>query len=48
MKTLKQAKYDLVIEKSKNLILKKEINKITISDIAKKIGVGKATIYRYL
>ena len=47
MKTLKQAKYDLVIEKSKNLILKKGINNLTISDIAKEIGVGEATIYRY-
>jgi AcrR family transcriptional regulator len=47
MKTLKQAKYDLVIENSKNLILKKGINNLTITDIAREIGVGEATIYRY-
>jgi len=47
MKTLKQAKYDLVIENIKNLILEKGINTLTITDIAKEIGIGEATIYRY-
>ncbi len=47
MKTLKQAKYDLVLENIKELILEKGLNNLTITDIAKEIGIGEATIYRY-
>ena len=47
MNTLQQAKYDLVISKIKPLMLINGINNLTISDIAKSIQVGEATIYRY-
>lgn len=47
MNTLQQAKYDLVISNIKPLMLEKGINNLKISDIAKSIQVGEATIYRY-
>ncbi len=47
MKSLKQAKYDLVLENIKNIMLRNGINNLTISDIAKELEIGEATIYRY-
>jgi AcrR family transcriptional regulator len=47
MNTLKQAKYNLVISNTKPLMLKKGINNLKISDIAREIKIGEATIYRY-
>jgi AcrR family transcriptional regulator len=46
MKTLKQAKYDMVLESIKTLMLDKGVN-LSISEIAGVIEVGEATIYRY-
>lgn len=47
MSLLKQAKYDLVISKVKPLMFEHGINNLKISDIAKSIEIGEATIYRY-
>lgn len=47
MKTLKQAKYDLVLENIKTLMLERSIFDLSISDIAKALEIGEATIYRY-
>lgn len=47
MKSLQQAKYDLVLENIKQVMLQKGIETLKISDIAKEINVGEATIYRY-
>ncbi len=47
MNVLQQAKYDSVVEKCKPLMLSKGISNLKISDIAKEIKVGEATIYRY-
>lgn len=47
MKTLKQAKYDLVLENIKTLMLEKSMFDLSISDIAKALEIGEATIYRY-
>lgn len=47
MNTLQQAKYDLVVESVKPIMLEKGIHSLKISDIAKAIKVGEATIYRY-
>lgn len=47
LKTLKKAKYDLVLSSIKSLMLEKGINNLKISDIAKEIEIGEATIYRY-
>ncbi|PKL00480.1 MAG: hypothetical protein CVV56_05755 [Tenericutes bacterium HGW-Tenericutes-1] len=47
MTSLQQAKYDLVLENIKSLFLEAGINTFSISDIAKKIEIGEATIYRY-
>ncbi|MBI9009152.1 MAG: TetR/AcrR family transcriptional regulator [Tenericutes bacterium] len=47
MKTLQQAKYDLVLSSIKPLMLENGIVNLKISDIAKEIEVGEATIYRY-
>ncbi len=47
MNTLKKAKYDSVLSYIKPLMLENGINTLKISDIAKKIKIGEATIYRY-
>lgn len=47
MNTLQKAKYDLVVTKTKPLMLEKGINNLKITDIAKHVQVGEATIYRY-
>jgi len=47
MNVLQQAKYDLVIEECKPLMLAKGITALKISDISREIKVGEATIYRY-
>lgn len=47
MKSLQQAKYDLVLENIKTLFLEEGINTLSIADIAKRIEIGEATIYRY-
>lgn len=47
MSLLKQAKTDLVVESVKQIMLEKGINNLKISDIAKELSIGEATIYRY-
>lgn len=47
MNALQQAKYDLVLLKIKDLMLENGIINLKISDIAKRVEVGEATIYRY-
>lgn len=47
MKFLQQVKYDSVLENIKKLMLVKGIDTLSISDIAKEVNVGEATIYRY-
>lgn len=47
MSTLKEAKYELVVSKIKPVMLKHGVGKLKIKDIAKKIEVGEATLYRY-
>lgn len=47
MKTLQEAKYELVVSNTKPLMLETGVNNLKISDIAKTIHVGEATIYRY-
>ena len=45
--SLKQAKFNFVVEVATNLFMQKSINDVTIKDIATEAGVGEATIYRY-
>ena len=45
--SLKEAKFNFVVEVATNLFMQKSINDVTIKDIAEKAGVGEATIYRY-
>lgn len=45
--SLKEAKYNFVVEIATNLFMQRSINDVTIKDIAEKAGVGEATIYRY-
>lgn len=47
MDLLKQAKYNQIIEHVKPMMLKQGINTLKISDIAKNLKIGEATIYRY-
>ncbi len=47
MNALQKAKYDSVVAQIKPLMLQKGISNLKISDIAKEIKVGEATIYRY-
>ena len=45
--SLKEAKFNFVVEVATNLFMQNSINDVTIKDIAQKAGVGEATIYRY-
>ena len=45
--SLKEAKFNFVVEVATNLFMQNSINDVTIKDIALKAGVGEATIYRY-
>ena len=47
MNTIKSATRSLIISNAKELFLLKSINEVTIYDIAKKAGIGEATVYRY-
>lgn len=45
--SLKEAKYNFIVEVATNLFMQKSIGEVTIKDIADKADVGEATIYRY-
>ena len=45
--SLKEAKFNFVVEVATNLFMQNSINDVTIKDIAQKAGVREATIYRY-
>lgn len=45
--SLKEAKYNFVVEVATKLFMQNSISDVTIKDIADKAGVGEATIYRY-
>jgi len=47
MNTLKQAKYEAIINETKKYILDKSLEQVTILDISKSLKIGEATIYRY-
>lgn len=47
MSTLKEAKYEIVVSKIKPIMLKNGVSSLKIRDIAKEVGVGEATLYRY-
>ena len=47
MNKIKDKAKDYIIDEACNLFLEKSISGVTISDIAKKVGVGDATMYRY-
>lgn len=47
MSLIQQKKYELIIEEAKHLFLNHRIESVTISDVAKHLGMGEATLYRY-
>lgn len=47
MATYKDKMNDAIIDSARELFLENSISKVYIADIAKKAGIGEATIYRY-
>lgn len=47
MNKLKEAQQAFIIEEATKLFFTNPINEVTISDIAKDLGIGEATLYRY-
>ena len=47
MNSLQQIKFESVLNSIKDIMLIKGLDTLTISDIAKEIQIGEATIYRY-
>lgn len=47
MNKLKDNTKNFIISESTSLFLENSIQKITMSDIAKNVGIGEATLYRY-
>ncbi len=45
--SLREAKFNFIVEVATSLFMQNSINDVTIKDIALKAGVGEATIYRY-
>ena len=45
--SIKEIHKQIIIDKSVKLFIKDGINNVTMTDIAKDIGVGEATLYRY-
>lgn len=45
--SLKDVKINYIIQQATALFLEKSISDITIKDIADKVGIGEATVYRY-
>ncbi len=45
--TIKEVKTNFIVDTAVQLILEKSISEVTVKDIAKKAGVGEATVYRY-
>lgn len=43
----KQSKYDIILDALQDLLLEQDIKNISVSDIAKKAGIGKGSIYYY-
>ena len=44
---LREIHKKIIVEKAVRLFIEKGINNVTMTDIAKDIGVGEATLYRY-
>ena len=47
MNLLKQAQEIVIVQETANLFFSRSINEVTIKDIANKLGIGEATIYRH-
>lgn len=47
MNRIKDNTMNFIIDEATNLFLEKSIVSVTMSDIAKQVGVGEATLYRY-
>lgn len=47
MNTIKNKAKDFIVSEACEMFLEKSISSVTVSDIAKKVGVGEATMYRY-
>lgn len=47
MSRMKDAQKDFIIEEALKLFLAKSIDEVTMSDIAKSVEIGDATLYRY-
>lgn len=47
MNRIKDNTMNFIIEEATNLFLDKSIVSVTMSDIAKRVGIGEATLYRY-
>lgn len=47
MNKLKDNTMNFIIKESTSLFLKNSITNVTMSDIAKQVGIGEATLYRY-
>lgn len=47
MNKIKDKAKDFIIDEACNMFLEKSISSVTMSDIAKEVGVGEATMYRY-
>ena len=45
--SLKEAKFNFIVEVATKLFMQNSIGDVTIKDIAEQAGVGEATIYRY-
>ncbi|MCQ2087716.1 MAG: TetR/AcrR family transcriptional regulator [Bacilli bacterium] len=47
MNKLREAQIGFIVEEATPLFFARKINEVTMSDIAKEIGIGEATLYRY-
>ena len=47
MSKMKEAQKDFIVEEALKLFLAKSIEEVTMSDIAKEVEIGDATLYRY-
>lgn len=47
MNKIKDGKIDLIVKEAVPLFLEKSISDISMNEIAKFVGVGEATLYRY-
>lgn len=47
MNVIEQAKHDAVVDATAKLFIERSIAEVTIKDIADRIGIGEATVYRH-